>query len=384
MARERTATRRLLFVDNLRILLVSLVIVWHTAVTYGASGAWPYHEGPPDDVADLVFTVLNVTIGPFVLPLFFMIAGYFAVRSYDRKGFGPFTRERIVRLGVPVLFYVVILDPLIHFAIKLKTGQYVGSLGEYVMRHFQGYRRLGVGPMWFLEALLILSLLYGLWRRIARPEACQVEPRGKVPGTSEIVVFALVLGVATFVLRVWVPIDSAFTPLGMPLPLFPQYVAMFAVGTLAHARNWLLNAPKAVGRQWLAIAVAFIVLVFPALAVLGDAFAEDAVPFMGGVTWQSLALSVYEQFVCVGMMIAVVVWFRRGFDHQGRPARAASRSSFAAYFIHAPVLVLLALGLRDLRLHPLLKFAAVAPLAVLLSFSLGYCFRKLPLVRRIL
>ena len=84
MAKERTGARRLLFVDNLRILLVSLVVVWHTAVTYGASGAWPYHEGPPDGVANLVFTVLNVTIGPFVLPLFFMIAGYFTVPSYDR------------------------------------------------------------------------------------------------------------------------------------------------------------------------------------------------------------------------------------------------------------------------------------------------------------
>jgi hypothetical protein len=189
---------------------------------------------------------------------------------------------------------------------------------------------------------------------------------------------------ATFVLRIWVHVDSAFTPLGMPLPLFPQYIAMFAVGTVAYARNWLLNVPDSMGRQWLAIAVAFIVVVFPALAVLGDAFAGDAMPFMGGVTWQSLALSVYEQFVCVGMIIAVVVWFRTAFDHQGRSARAASRSSFAAYFIHAPVLVLLALGLRDIGLHPLLKFAAVAPLAVVLSFLLACWLRRLPLVRRIL
>ena len=107
-------------------------------------------------------------------------------------------------------------------------------------------------------------------------------------------------------------------------------------------------------------------------------------PFMGGVTWQSLALSVYEQFVCVGMIIAVVVRFRRRLDHQGRLARVVSHSSFAAYAIHAPVLVFLALGLRDIRLHPLLKFAVVAPLAVFLCFALGYCFRRLPLVRRIL
>jgi glucan biosynthesis protein C len=384
MAKEGAGTRRLLFVDNLRILLVSLVIVWHTAVTYGASGAWPYHEGPPNDLANLVFTVLNVTVGPFVLPLFFMIAGYFAVPSYERKGFGPFVGERILRLGVPVLLYIAVLDPLIHYAIKLKTELYTGSLREYVMRHFEGCRRLGVGPMWFLEALLIFTLFYGLWRRIVKPEACQVEPRAGVPDTPAIVIFALTLGVATFVLRVWVPIDSALTPLGMPLPLFPQYVAMFVVGTVAYARNWLVNAPDSMGRQWLAIAVAFIAVVFPAIGILGDAFAGDATPFMGGITWQSLSLSVYEQFACVGMTIAAVVWFRRRFDYQGTLARALSSASFAAYFIHAPVLVLLALGFGNIRLHPLLKFAGVAPLSVILCFFLAHCLRRLPLVRNVL
>jgi len=303
MANAESGKTRLFFLDNLRVLLVTLVIVWHTAVTYGASGAWPYHEGPSDELTNLVFTVLNVTIGPFVLPLLFMIAGYFSVPAYDRKGFGSFLGGRVIRLGVPVLVYIGVFDPLVHYAIKVKTELYRASFGEYVVYHFSDYQRLGVGPMWFLEALLIFTVLYGLWRRLVKPGACRVEPTARVPGTAVTTAFALVLGVATFALRMWVPIDSPFTPLGMPLPLFPQYIAMFVIGVIAYPRNWFVNAPDAMGRLWLAITVAFIVLVFPALVVVGDAFGGGAMLFMGGVTWQSLALSVYEQFVCVGMTI---------------------------------------------------------------------------------
>ena len=61
-----------------------------------------------------------------------------------------------------------------------------------------------------------------------------------------------------------------------------------------------------------------------------------------------------------------------------------SDSVFAVYFIHAPVLVFLALALQGVRLYALLKFALVAPVAVALCFVLAYLLRQLPGVRRIL
>jgi glucan biosynthesis protein C len=54
------------------------------------------------------------------------------------------------------------------------------------------------------------------------------------------------------------------------------------------------------------------------------------------------------------------------------------------YFIHAPVLVFLALALRNVSLHPLIKWALVTPVAVSLCFVIAHFFRRLPLVRRIL
>ena len=91
------------FIDNLRILLISLVVLWHVAVTYGASGTWPYQEVQGDDLTSIVFIFLYAANGPYVLGFFFLITGYFASRSYDRKGAWRFIWDWIRRLGIPII-----------------------------------------------------------------------------------------------------------------------------------------------------------------------------------------------------------------------------------------------------------------------------------------
>jgi surface polysaccharide O-acyltransferase-like enzyme len=86
----------------------------------------------------------------------------------------------------------------------------------------------------------------------------------------------------------------------------------------------------------------------------------------------------------VGFVIILLVWFRERFNRQGALAKAMSDSTFAVYFIHAPVLVLLALRLKDLSLYPLLKWVLVSPMAIVLCFVIAYLLKQLPLVRRVL
>jgi len=50
---------RLYFIDNLRILLITLVVLHHLAITYGHTGGWYYYEGQPDDLTTLVFLLFN-------------------------------------------------------------------------------------------------------------------------------------------------------------------------------------------------------------------------------------------------------------------------------------------------------------------------------------
>ena len=88
--------------------------------------------------------------------------------------------------------------------------------------------------------------------------------------------------------------------------------------------------------------------------------------------------------MCMAMVIILLVWFRRRFNHQGRLAKAMADSTYAVYILHPLVIVPLAIVLSPIKLDMALKFILVVPLAVALCYLVGYTVRRLPLVRDIL
>ena len=79
--------KRLLFVDNLRILLICGVVVQHLSVTYGAAGSWMYTDpAATDTFTSTLLTIYNTIPMAAGMGFFFLLAGYFTPGSYDRKG----------------------------------------------------------------------------------------------------------------------------------------------------------------------------------------------------------------------------------------------------------------------------------------------------------
>jgi hypothetical protein len=262
---------------------------------------------------------------------------------------------------------------------------YPGSLGEYLGLHLQStinYKALGVGPLWFVAVLLIFSLVYALWRLVFRTPVAPPPSEGKAPSNLAIAGFALVLGLLTFVVRIWIPVGEQFDLLGIQLAHFVQYIAMFIAGIVAYRRNWFSALTVAQAKVWLGIFVLLLVL-FPLLLVWAGALDGNADVAMGGVTPQSLAYSVWEQFMCMAMVVTLLVWFRTKFNRQGSLTRKMSAAAYATYIFHRPVITLLALALVSIRLDLALKFVLVAPLAVALSFLVGYAVKQLPVARDI-
>jgi hypothetical protein len=313
-----------------------------------------------------------------------MISSYFTPGSYDRKGPGPYVIDRLKRLGIPLLFYIVVIDPLLNFVLARYYG-YSGSLGQFLRLHLQNtldHKALGVGPLWFVAALLIFSLLYVLWRLVFSQPATPPPSEGKAPSNWTIAGFALALGLLTFVVRIWMPVGQEFRLLGWQLAHFPQYIAMFIVGIIAYRRNWFSALTVAQAKVWAGIIVLLLVL-FPFLFVAAGALEGDVDKAFGGVHWESLAYSIWEQFMCMAMVVTLLVWFRNKINLQGSLARKMSAAAYATYIFHRPTITLLALALVSIQIDLALKFVLVAPLAVALSFLVGYVIKQLPLARDI-
>ena len=65
---------RLFDIDNLRIFLISLVVLHHFAITYGAPGSWYYNEseaGMPEAIPLSMFVATNQA---FFMGMFFFIS----------------------------------------------------------------------------------------------------------------------------------------------------------------------------------------------------------------------------------------------------------------------------------------------------------------------
>jgi surface polysaccharide O-acyltransferase-like enzyme len=381
---DAKAKPRLIYIDNLRTVLITGVILYHAAIVYGAPGIFPYREGREDEITTLVFVLFLAIFAAFGLGLFYMIAGYFTPGSCDRKGTGSFLVDRLIRLGIPLLIYILIIDPFIIYTMRLNLTGARGSFFEYLPKHFAMYDSLGVGPMWFVLVLLIFTLLYVVWRYVTKLLPDMKLREGEAPGDLTIALFALALGVFTFIWRIWLPEGSYFRLLNFPTSSLPQYFSLFVAGIIAYRRNWLASLSDDRFRLWFWIATVLIFVMFLPLLVLGGALEGNTDPFLGGFHWQSLARSIWEQFLCMAVVIIFPIWFRRRFNRQGRVAKAMSSSAYAVYFIHAPVLVIMALLFRAVSLHPLIKFALIGPLSVGLCFMIGYYLRKLPFVRRVL
>jgi len=100
---------RLYYIDHLRVFLTILVIAHHVGQAYGPTGgAWPVQEPARAALLGAFFTVNR----SFLMSLFFMVSGYFMVGAYERGGPRAFLRSRLIRLGIPVLFFVAITTPL--------------------------------------------------------------------------------------------------------------------------------------------------------------------------------------------------------------------------------------------------------------------------------
>lgn len=102
---------RLFFLDNLRVLLIMLVIAGHLAATYSGSDVWYYYEPTKDEVASIILSIFGVTVQAFTMGLFFLIAGYLTPGAYDRKGATAFLKGRLLRLGIPLLIYDLFIAP---------------------------------------------------------------------------------------------------------------------------------------------------------------------------------------------------------------------------------------------------------------------------------
>jgi glucans biosynthesis protein C len=411
---------RLPWVDHLRTFVIILVVNMHACVTYSHVGDWYFMSGrEPTLAAKVPFIIWQGHLQSFFMGLLFFISGYFAHGSLARRGPRRFARERLFRLGLPALFYMLAIHPFILLVLNPWNTNF-GSPGLFYLEYITSGRLLGsTGPLWFAVALLILSLLLALSRlypatkffslfSLSPSDGERVGVRGSLfgfltprlvrrrpsiaerdestnqpaPKVQFLCAFAFALGLGTFAVRLIQPIGTNL--LNMQLCFFVQYVAFFVCGLHAARHGWLLTlaaSTYARAAGWIALFGGPVLLL--ALMFFGIQNGKGEY-FAGGRHWQALGFALWEQFAGVGLSLGAISLFSRKVNFENPFLRWLADRSFAVYVLHAPVLIGLAMLFRALPQNTYALAALLTVTGLLTSYIVADLFRRMPIFRTFL
>ena len=147
-------------IDWLRVIVFALLIFYHVGMFFVPWG-WHIKNDITYEWLQWPMRFLN----QWRLPILFVISGMGTYYALSKRSIGKSSWERIKRLGIPLIFgMLIIVPPQVYFE-RLDKGQFIGSYLDFFSTiAFDGIYpegNLSWHHLWFLPYLLIFSLLLG-------------------------------------------------------------------------------------------------------------------------------------------------------------------------------------------------------------------------------
>ena len=251
------------------------------------------------------YVYLFSALAGLLMPLFFILSGYFTAIQWRRRGLAQMVAARLKHVGLPLLLAMVTVIPLTHWAFT------EGEISSITWpEHFY--------HLWFLWYLLLIvgafAIAAKLGLRFRHPGWWLLAPASIAP---------------QYFMRqiVGADVPGGFLP---QLSIFAYYLVFFLAGVLLHQRS----VPV---RRWWASAL------LPALPLLALAlvflYSEriDFVDLAGAWVPAGAAVfqAAYTWMACFGMMGL----FRRIASGERSWVRHVSDASYWIYVMHLPLVV---------------------------------------------
>jgi glucan biosynthesis protein C len=364
------AEGRVEFISRYKGLLAILVVLIHTGITYGGIGSWDFVESHEILWLKILTTCINSFSQSFVLGAFFFISAYFLPRALANKGPKRLIMDRLIKLGIPYLLYYFLIMPVLVA---------LGDWGEGEPFRIDSYLAdCNSGPLWFVEALFIFTLVYVVMKLIRRSSRPMFFAPG-LPKRTVIFTYILIAAALGFAARLIFPIGWTFH--NLQFGFFPMYMMLFAAGIKAGEEGWLEKIAEIQIAPWLTIAVTGMILYLP-IMILGGALTNEGKPFLGGFTWQATTYALWEAAVGTSLFIVTIVLVARKRWRSTGAGASFAAASFGIYLMHGIVIIPLAVAMHSLPLYPALKWLILSFSGVCLPWGSTLMLRKVPGVRR--
>ncbi|MEM7765355.1 MAG: acyltransferase family protein [Pseudomonadota bacterium] len=316
-------------IDRLRTVMMCLVMVGHAML--------PYVTIPRrfnDAAAHVLFDTLGILLYAFAMPAFFVTAGYSAAALLTNKGSGAFWRNRLIRIGAPLIIGYLILTPLTRAAYQFASAASTDGLaaGFAAISTLDWLRYSKLYHLWFLATLILFSgvtqVALILWQRLPLRQRHRIQ-RLLDTGTAQPWLLWVLIGAAA-------------------LPSTLSYISGTGQGTdgwiqmmlwLFFAGGWWLQGQPATlagltirqPRYWLTLFLALPVCV---VATRHRLFAEDQTDVMTG-----MLAGVSSAAIGIAATALLLAAFRNEQDKTRPFLDYLSAASYWVYLVHYPIIV---------------------------------------------
>ena len=151
-------SKRLFFLDWLRIAAILGVLFFHSAMPFAAESDWHIKNSETSEL----FLEFNFFLSKFRMPLLFFISGAVAHLILQRKTSSEFIILRVKRLLIPVAFGMLLIVPVQVYMERINQG-FTGNFADFYPTVFTsgGYPKgnLSWHHLWFIVYLFVYDLL---------------------------------------------------------------------------------------------------------------------------------------------------------------------------------------------------------------------------------
>jgi peptidoglycan/LPS O-acetylase OafA/YrhL len=362
-----TRGNRIHWMDNLRTIIIFLVVLYHAAGVYSLTfqSFWLVADPTYSDVLGIFNVVLDAT----VMPTIFFISGYLIPMSLRDKSGWAFLKSRFKRLMIPWGIAVLTLMPLYKVIFLYSRGLPQEHWTTYF--HFSPGNITSQNWLWFLPVLFSFNILYVLLSKL-NIKLPNLSLKTAVIGTLVIgFVYSVVIGMIVG-FRHWIktPLIDFETEKLLP------YFLIFLLGALCFRQKTFEVKPK---KQTMYIVVSSIAWIPITVHIFSRVFWVLAMGTLGGIVspfvdrliwWLGFDLSV----LC--MVYLMVQSFWRYLDRTGWVWNELNRNSYGVYIIHVIVIGAIALLLLNVTLPAIVKFLILMVSAYLASNLIVSLYRR--------
>ena len=351
------------WIDNLRWVTVLLVLLYHVFYFYNnkgvVGGVGGFGDGP--QYQDIVMYILY----PWFMPLLFILAGMSARYALEKCTGKEWFRSRTRKLLVPSTIGLFLFGVFIGWFNSM-TSPAADVLAELPgpVKYFI-WVVSGMGPLWFIQDLWLLSLVLLLVRKIdGKGRFMGLCGKTGISGVSLMGVLFW-LGHRTLIME---PDPASAAGLwNLYKPFF--YLLPFLMGYFVFSHD---AVQEKVGRAWKPLMACAAVC---GVILIATGFGQD------NTSPQYLCSplnNIYGWLMCLAMM----GWFKACFDRTGRFAGYMTRSSYGIYIVHYLIIVSLGYLMKTHTQMPPVCMYLILTLAVFTLSPLLYeILRRIPFIR---